>query len=81
LKIQWRERFVIRIPVTSLPIILLYFFISYQCLTAAEQPRIIVFTANINAALDDCGCSDSAAGGLDRMKTLVDSLREQYPLP
>ena len=69
----------IRFPLTSLLIILLNFAVPPQYLGAVDHPRMVVFTANINAALDDCGCSDSAAGGLDRIKTLVDSLRQQYP--
>ncbi len=39
----------------------------------------IIFTANLNGALDDCGCSDSTVGGFNRLKTILDSLRQQYP--
>ena len=37
--------------------------------------RYIVYTANINAMLQNCGCGQIRLGGLDRIKTFTDSLR------
>ncbi len=60
----------------------LWVFLSLLGTLAAQSAKpvpTIIFTANINAALDDCGCSDSTVGGLNRLKTVVDSLYQLYP--
>ncbi len=75
-------------PVTAEPLMKLWvhfgliFWMSVLAPVVAQtsSPSLtIIFTANINAALDDCGCSDSTVGGLNRVKTVVDDLRQQYP--
>ncbi len=39
----------------------------------------ILYTANINAMLQNCGCGTIPLGGLDRIKTFVDSFRTVNP--
>jgi len=48
---------------------------------ATETPsdRYVIYTANINATLQNCGCGKIPLGGIDRIKTLVDSFRAVHP--
>jgi 2',3'-cyclic-nucleotide 2'-phosphodiesterase (5'-nucleotidase family) len=39
----------------------------------------IAYTGNLNGALQDCNCGGVLVGGMTRIITLVDSLREIYP--
>ncbi len=45
--------------------------------TAADH--YILFTANINATLQNCGCGKIPLGGIDRIKTFVDSFKTVHP--
>ncbi len=48
--------------------------------TAAQEPVLqIMYTGNINAALDDCRCGDENVGGLTRVATILRSAQRQYP--
>ncbi len=64
-----------------LPYLVLFLLFPGFSGNAQQSPSqiTIIFTANLNAALDDCGCSDSTVGGLNRVKTVIDSLRHQFP--
>ncbi|RMH91084.1 MAG: bifunctional metallophosphatase/5'-nucleotidase [Calditrichaeota bacterium] len=48
---------------------------------AQESPPVLhlVYTANLNGALDDCRCGGEVVGGVTRILALVDSLRRKYP--
>ena len=39
----------------------------------------IAYTGNLNGALQDCDCGGALVGGMTRIITLVDSLRQYYP--
>lgn len=39
----------------------------------------ILFTANINGGLENCGCGDNPAGGLDRVLSFFESYRDKHP--
>ncbi len=58
---------------TCLPLV---FLLSFKPAAAAQY---ILYTANINATLQNCGCGKMPLGGLDRIKTFVDSFRTENP--
>lgn len=45
-----------------------------------DSPEIqLIYTGNLNCALDDCRCDDEFAGGFTRILTALDSLRQRHP--
>ncbi|NOX35986.1 MAG: hypothetical protein GXO78_00460 [Calditrichaeota bacterium] len=46
---------------------------------AQDSPALFIYyTANLNAALDDCQCGDENVGGLTRVATVLKHAREQH---
>jgi len=39
----------------------------------------IIYTANINAALENCNCGNNPLGGVDRIKSFVDTYKKHNP--
>ncbi len=39
----------------------------------------ILYTGNLNAAVDDCGCGGDVVGGLTRISSVVQKYQQQYP--
>ncbi|RMG65978.1 MAG: hypothetical protein D6715_07710 [Calditrichaeota bacterium] len=46
---------------------------------SSAQTLHLAYTANINGTLTDCGCGEEPVGGIDRLATLIDSLRRAHP--
>jgi 2',3'-cyclic-nucleotide 2'-phosphodiesterase (5'-nucleotidase family) len=42
------------------------------------EPLYIIYTSNINGALQNCGCGVDPPGGIGRVKTIVDQLRSKH---
>lgn len=63
--------------------LLLWFTCSPGAALFAQEtgsPEIhLIYTGNLNCALDDCHCGDGLAGGFTRILTALDSLRERHP--
>ena len=57
----------------------LYLFVG-SCVFSQEVVSVrVLYSANTNGQLLDCGCGPSPRGGLPRRQTIVDSLRRLYP--
>ena len=54
-------------------------FFSLLSFKTADAAQYILYTANINAALQNCGCGNMPLGGIDRLKTFVDLFRAENP--
>ena len=53
-----------------------------QTACAENQPPInlhLVYTSNLNGALDDCRCGGNPVGGMNRVLPVLDSLRSAHP--
>ncbi len=44
-----------------------------------SQKAHLLYTANINAALENCNCGSNPLGGIDRIKTFVNQFRHENP--
>jgi 2',3'-cyclic-nucleotide 2'-phosphodiesterase (5'-nucleotidase family) len=62
-------------------VFLLFFIFSASLLPRETSYSTIhlVYTGNLNCALDDCRCGGDIAGGVTRIITVMDSLRSRYP--
>ena len=58
------------------------FFVAFITLFSALSLKAgvvrILFTANINGTLENCGCGEEPLGGLGRIKTFADSYRKEH---
>lgn len=64
----------------SASILILFVFISIgACRQTHGETIHIVYSANINCALDDCKCGDETAGGMNRLVAKLKALRHQFP--
>ena len=61
----------------SLFLFLFSLFILFA-LKSYNETVIILYTSNINAVLEDCGCGGEKLGGLARLKTVIDQYRSDY---
>jgi 2',3'-cyclic-nucleotide 2'-phosphodiesterase (5'-nucleotidase family) len=62
-------------------IFFLIFILSTSLVSRENSPPTIhlVYTGNLNCALDDCRCGGDIAGGFTRIITVLDSLRTRHP--
>ncbi len=58
--------------------ILLFAIPGSLVVSAKSEKLLIVFTANNNGQLLDCGCSTEYPGGLPRRLTAINNLRKEY---
>jgi len=57
-------------------VFLIFFF---PVLLSAQDKFAILFVANINGTLENCGCGQHPLGGVDRCKTVIEQCRQNYP--
>ncbi len=57
-------------------LITILFFLPGSHLRA--EPLYIIYTSNINGALQNCGCGVDPPGGIGRVKSIVDQLRSKH---
>lgn len=63
---------------TALVLLLLAFFCN-SCAEGNADGIEIVFTANLNGAIEDCQCGGDTVGGFDRILTQIKNIRAQNP--
>lgn len=70
-------------PTGIIPLLLLVFFLSCPLLAQhAEGEKIhVIYTGNLNAALDDCRCEGRLVGGMTRILPLLEQLRDSLQTP
>jgi 2',3'-cyclic-nucleotide 2'-phosphodiesterase (5'-nucleotidase family) len=59
--------------------ILFMLLMIFSPLFAQNDTLYVLFTANINGALENCDCGKEPLGGVGRIKTFIDQWKEQYP--
>jgi len=60
-------------------VIFLFAFITFFSLPSLPAgPVRIIYTANINGTLENCGCGEEPLGGLGRVKTFTDQFRKEH---
>lgn len=67
---------------TRFHFIILLIYLGCSAVLAQERSSSairLIYTGNLNCALDDCQCGDKTVGGLTRILTALDSLRQKYP--
>jgi sulfur-oxidizing protein SoxB len=68
-------------PKTSLNILSFLFLFGIN-IFSQESHRVtihLMYTSNLNGALDDCRCGGNPVGGMTRVLTVFQNLRAQYP--
>lgn len=59
--------------------LLLLFLLCNACAEENEDLIEIVFTSNLNGAIEDCQCGGDTVGGFDRILTQIKNIRAQTP--
>jgi hypothetical protein len=60
-------------------IIFIFIILCFPAALPAQTSFSILYVANINGTLENCGCGKQPSGGVDRLKTVIEQCREKYP--
>jgi 2',3'-cyclic-nucleotide 2'-phosphodiesterase (5'-nucleotidase family) len=60
------------------PILLILIIILFSVISSDAGTIRIIYTANINGSLENCGCGTDPLGGIGRIKTFIDTYRKAH---
>ena len=58
--------------------LILFCFFAFVHFATGAEPLYILYTANINGALENCGCGETPLGGIGKIKYLSESYKKNH---